>query len=76
MIAERFPALSSLTVLEKWTLAAELYDEVERRADEVPVDPDAEAAIAARCADYHAGKMTGSPWSEVKARILASAKQK
>ena len=74
MIAERFPALASLSVLEKWTLAAELYEEVESRADEVPVDPEVLAAIAARFTVFESGETTASSWSDVKARILASRK--
>ena len=74
MIAERIPALSSLSVLEKWTLAAELHEEVERRADELSVDPEVMTAIESRFAAFEAGETTASPWSEVKARILARIK--
>ncbi len=68
MIAERFPALASLSVLEKWTLAEELYEEVESCADEVPVDPEVLAAIEARFSAFESGMAVASPWGDVKAR--------
>ena len=74
MIAERFPALTSLSVLEKWTLAAELYEEVESRADELPMDQEVLTAIETRFAAFESGETTASPWGDVKARILASRK--
>ncbi len=74
MIAERFPGLTSLSVMEKWALAAELYEEVERRADEMPLDPGVMAAIETRYAAYESGDTAASPWNDVKARILASRK--
>ena len=41
MIADKISALSQLTIHEKWVLAAELGDEVERYLFECPADPEA-----------------------------------
>ena len=60
MIAERFTALTSLSVLEKWILTAERYEDVESRADEFPVHPEVLAAIEARFTVFDSGETTKS----------------
>ncbi|HWB05228.1 MAG TPA: addiction module protein [Verrucomicrobiales bacterium] len=74
MIAERIPALASLSITEKWTLAVELLDEVERREGEMPVDEGILALVEERFARYEQGKDPGRPWSEVKAGLLSESK--
>ena len=71
MITERIPALAGLSVMEKWTLAVELLDEVERREDELPVDDGILALVEERFARYDQGKEPARPWSEVKAGLLS-----
>jgi putative addiction module component (TIGR02574 family) len=72
MIAERIPAIASLSLPDKWRLATELFDEVEQRGDAFPVDDAILAGIEARFSRYQSGQETASPWPEVKARILAA----
>lgn len=74
MIAERIPAIARLSIPDKWRLATELFDEVEQHEDAQPVDNAILTLIEARYARYQSGKESASPWSEVKARILASRK--
>ena len=62
MIAERIPALASLSIVEKWTLAAELFEEVERREEELPVDARILALVEDRFARYERGEESARPW--------------
>jgi hypothetical protein len=70
MIAERIPALAGLSIMEKWALAVELFDEVERREEELPVDTRIVALVEERFARYERGEESARSWSEVKAGLL------
>ena len=70
MIAERFPGLAQLPDEDKMTLMAELWKDV---MDDAPDDNPALAEfVEKRWQEYQQHPEQVSPWSDVKARILAS----
>ena len=70
MIAERFPGLAQLPDEDKMTLMAELWKDV---MDDAPDDNPALADfVEQRWQEYQQHPEQVSPWSDVKARILAS----
>jgi putative addiction module component (TIGR02574 family) len=70
MIAERFPELALLPDEDKLTLMAELWQDVtDDAADE---SPELTAFVQQRLQEYRDHPERVSPWSQVKARILAS----
>ena len=70
MIAERFPGLAQLPDEDKMTLMAELWKDV---MDDAPDDNPALAEfVEKRWQEYQQHPDQVSPWSDVKARILAS----
>ncbi|MGV3664418.1 MAG: addiction module protein [Prosthecobacter sp.] len=70
MIAERFPGIAQLPDEDKMTLMAELWQDV---MDDTPAENPALAEfVEGRWQEYRKHPERVSPWSEVKARILAS----
>ena len=70
MIAERFPEIAQLPDEDKLTLMAELWQDVtDDAADE---SPKLAAFVEQRWQEYLQHPEHVSPWSQVKARILAS----
>lgn len=52
MIAEKLPALTGLSIEEKWNLAVDLWDEVSERQDELPTNQAILDVVEQRFADY------------------------
>ncbi|MCF7786258.1 MAG: addiction module protein [Prosthecobacter sp.] len=70
MIVERFPGLAQLPDEDKMTLMAELWKDV---MDDTPDDnPELAEFVEQRWQEYRQHPDRVSPWSEVKARIVAS----
>ena len=70
MIAERFPGIALLPDEDKMILMAELWQDV---MDDTPTDSPALAEfVEQRWQEYRQHPEKVSPWSDVKARILAS----
>ncbi len=70
MIAERFPEIAQLPDEDKLTLMAELWQDVtDDTSDE---SPELAAFVERRWQEYLQHPEHVSPWSQVKARILAS----
>lgn len=70
MIAERFPGLVQLSDDDKFTLMAELWQDV--TDDAATDDPALAELVEQRWQDYQKHPEQVSHWSDVKARILAS----
>ena len=71
MIADTFPQLHSLTLNQKFELAAELWDEVLLREAELEEPQGLSTLLEQRLADYRAGKIQGRFWEEVRQSTLA-----
>lgn len=70
MIAERFPGLVELSDDDKFTLMAELWQDVTDHS--ATDDPALAELVEQRWQDYQKHPERVSPWSDVKARLLAS----
>ncbi|MDB6007648.1 MAG: hypothetical protein JWR15_4635 [Prosthecobacter sp.] len=70
MIAERFPEIAQLPDEDKLTLMAELWQDVTE--DAADASPALSAFVEQRWQEYCLHPEHVSPWSQVKARILAS----
>ncbi len=70
MIVDEYPELQRLTPERKLALAAELFEDATDCTSEKP-DPAMVALLDERLKEYERDPSSGSPWSEVKARILA-----
>ena len=71
MVVDEYPELQRLSPERKLTLAAELFEDVTDCTAEKP-DPEIIKLLDDRLAEYEKDPSSGSPWSEVKARILGS----
>jgi hypothetical protein len=71
MIVEQYPEIQRLSPERKLALAAELFEDATDCRSEQP-DPDIIRLLDERLAEYEKNPSSGSPWSEVKLRILGS----
>lgn len=71
MIVEQYPELQQLSPERKLALAAELFEDATDCTTEQP-DPEIIKLLDERLAEHEKNPSAGSPWSEVKARILGS----
>lgn len=71
MIVEQYPEIQHLSPERKLALAAELFEDVTDCTSEQP-DPEIIKLLDKRLAEYKKDPSSGSPWSEVKGRILNS----
>jgi putative addiction module component (TIGR02574 family) len=62
--------LLQLSVAERIELVGEIWDSIAAVPEQVEISPELQQLLEARLADYRANPDAGSPWSEVKARIL------
>lgn len=65
------PQLRDLPVAEKLLLVEELWAEITAKSDSLPLPEWHVRELDRSLADYHADPRAGSPWPEVRARILA-----
>ncbi|MEM8955595.1 MAG: addiction module protein [Verrucomicrobiota bacterium] len=70
MIVEQYPELQELSPERKLALAAELFEDATECIAEQP-DPEIIKLLDERLKQYEKDPSSGSPWEEVKARILA-----
>jgi putative addiction module component (TIGR02574 family) len=59
-----------LSVAERIRLAHEIWDSIAAVPDSVPLSKADREELDRRLADYHANPSAGSPWSEVRERLL------
>jgi putative addiction module component (TIGR02574 family) len=71
MIIEKVPEVRRLSREEKWALIDELWDELIPSPDKA-VTAEIVALLDRRMEEYERDASTGSPWSEVKARLRAA----
>ncbi len=70
MKAAELPAYQSLSVAEKLLLVEEIWDEIARRPDELPIPSQHKTELDRRYRTYQQNPREGSSWPEVKARVL------
>jgi len=66
MIAETLPALTGMSIEDKWTLAVELWDEVSERQHELPTNQAILDVVEQRFADYERDPSTAMTLEEFK----------
>lgn len=64
--------LLELSVEERIKLVGEIWNSIAAIPEQVEVSPEVRELLEARLVDYRANPDAGSPWHEVKARILAT----
>lgn len=69
MIIEQFPELQELAPERKLALAAELFEDATECNAETP-DPEIVKLLNERLKQHEKEPSSGSPWKEVKLRIL------
>ena len=69
MIVEQIPAVKKLSLLDKWRLANELWDEVEEHQQELPTGPEIMAIVERRFADHERDPSTAMSLEEFKRRF-------
>jgi len=69
-MVEQYPELQLLSPARKLALAAELLESATEGSFEEP-DPEIIKLLDERLREFENNPSSGSPWSEVKARILA-----
>ena len=69
MISEQIPAVTQLSLEDKWLLANELWNEVEARQDELPTAPDILTIVEERFAQFEGDPSTAMSLDEFKRRF-------
>jgi putative addiction module component (TIGR02574 family) len=69
MIVEKIPAVSQLSVDEKWMLANELWDEVEEHQERLSTSPEIIALVQQRFDDYERDPSTAMTLEDFKRRF-------
>lgn len=72
MIAEKIPALQSLTAEEKLILVGELWDDLAAHPEAFPPREDHVTLLKERVAHYREHPEDTVSWEDVKKRILSS----
>lgn len=69
MIAEQIPAVKNLSLEDKWLLANELWNEVEKHQKKLPTSPEIMAIVKQRFADHERDPSTAMSLEEFKRRF-------
>jgi putative addiction module component (TIGR02574 family) len=72
VILERHPEIKQLSTAEKLALVAELWDDVAKHPENVPVSEECLAELDQRMAEYRRDPSKVTSWEAIKARILGS----
>ena len=72
MIAERIPALKTLSAEEKLALASELWDEVAEHPELLPIREDHVKILQERMQEFERNPHDTVPWEAVKKRLRSS----
>ena len=63
--------LLDLSVEERINLVGDIWDSIAAVPEQVEISPEVRELLEKRLNDHRKNPKTGSPWEEVKARILA-----
>jgi putative addiction module component (TIGR02574 family) len=70
MKATELPTYQELSTSEKLLLVEEIWDEITRHPDDLPIPAWHKAELNRRYQEYQRNPRQGSSWEEVKARLL------
>ena len=73
MILEKLVEVRKLTVSEKWILAGELWDEVSRSPEAVPLSEAVMDELDRRLDAHEADPANVTSWAQIKAKTRGSA---
>jgi putative addiction module component (TIGR02574 family) len=62
----------ALSVSERILLVEDIWDSIAKVPESVPLTPAQREELDRRLEDYHRNPRDGSPWEEVRSRVLAS----
>jgi putative addiction module component (TIGR02574 family) len=68
----RLSDVLELPVSERLELVGDIWDSIAQVPEKVALSPEQRAELERRLEAYRRNPTAGSPWSEVKARILSS----
>jgi putative addiction module component (TIGR02574 family) len=68
----RLSDVLELPVSERLELVGDIWDSIAQFPEKVALTPEQSAELDRRLEAYRSNPAAGSPWSEVKARILSS----
>jgi putative addiction module component (TIGR02574 family) len=68
-----FPQVQKLSLQEKILLVEELWDEIAAAGEAIPLPDWHKGALDESLADYAKNPREGSPWDEVRKRVLGRA---
>ncbi len=66
------PEILKLSVSERIQLVEDIWDSIAAEPDALPLTDEQQAELDRRLADAETNPGGGTPWSEVKARLLGS----
>lgn len=72
MATNPLPEILKLSVSERIQLVEDIWDSIAAEGDALPLTVEQRAELDRRLADAEANPGVGTPWSEVKARLLGS----
>lgn len=72
MSASSTAAVQNLSFAEKLLLVEDLWDELSRTPEKIPLSDAVKAELDRNYAEYLADPKEGSSWDDVKRRVLAS----
>jgi putative addiction module component (TIGR02574 family) len=72
MATNPLPEILKLSVSERIQLVEDIWDSIAAEPDAFPLTEEQRAELDRRLADAEANPGVGTPWSEVKARLLGS----
>ena len=72
MATNPLPEILKLSVSERIQLVEDIWDSIAVEADTLPLSEEQRAELDRRLADAESNPGVGTPWSEVKARLLGS----
>jgi putative addiction module component (TIGR02574 family) len=72
MATNPLPEILKLSVAERIQLVEDIWDSIAAEPDAFPLTEEQRAELDRRLADAEANPGVGTPWSEVKARLLGS----
>jgi putative addiction module component (TIGR02574 family) len=72
MIVKEFSNIFEMSVAQRILLVEEIWDSIAENPEAVPLTDSQKLELERRLTSYHENPGAGSPWTEVREKILAS----